>query len=103
MQANLNVPHFVLLPLIAKAHIIPIIDIAKLLAQRGVIVTIFTTPKNASRFTSVLSRAVSSGLQIKIVTLNFSSKQVGLPDGCENFDMVNISKDMNMMYNLKGR
>ncbi|RHN48556.1 putative hexosyltransferase [Medicago truncatula] len=100
LQANINVPHFVLFPLIAQGHIIPMIDIAKLLAQRGVIVTIFTTPKNASRFTSVLSRAVSSGLQIKIVTLNFPSKQVGLPDGCENFDMVNISKDMNMKYNL---
>ncbi|XP_004494092.1 UDP-glycosyltransferase 73C25 [Cicer arietinum] len=93
LQANMNVPHFVLFPLIAQGHIIPMMDIAKLLAQRGVIVTMFTTPKNASRFTSVISRAVSSGLQIKIVTLNFPSKQAGLPEGCESFDMVN-SRDM---------
>ncbi|KAL5060088.1 hypothetical protein RYX36_031692 [Vicia faba] len=70
------------------------IDIAKLLAQHGVIVTIFTTPKNASRFTSVLSRAVSSGLQLNLVTLNLPTKQAGLPDGCENLDMVDISNDM---------
>jgi UDP-glucosyl transferase 73C len=94
---NNDVPHFVLFPFIAQGHIIPMVDIAKLLAQRGIIVTIFTTPKNASRFSSVLSRAVSSGLQIKLVTLNFPSKQVGLPEGCENFDMVNTKE---MMFNL---
>jgi len=96
LPANINDSlHFVLFPLIAQGHIIPMIDIAKLFAQRGVIVTIFTTPKNASRFSSVLYRAVSSGLQIKIVTLNFPTKQAGLPEGCENFDMVD-SKDMRM-------
>ncbi|XP_058740302.1 UDP-glycosyltransferase 1-like [Vicia villosa] len=98
LQESINVPHFVLFPLIAQGHIIPMIDIAKLLAQHGAIVTIFTTPKNALRFSSVLSRAVSSGLQIHLVKLNLPSKQAGLPDGCENFDMVNISKDM--MYSL---
>ncbi|KAL5060087.1 hypothetical protein RYX36_031691 [Vicia faba] len=88
-----NVPHFVLFPFVAQGHIIPMIDIAKLLAQHGVIVTIFTTPKNASRFSSVLSRAVSSGLQLNLVTLNLPTKQAGLPDGCENMDMVDISND----------
>ncbi|XP_058738089.1 UDP-glycosyltransferase 73C25-like [Vicia villosa] len=94
LQENINVPHFALFPFIAQGHIIPMIDIAKLLAQHGAIVTIFTTPKNASRFSSVLSRAVSSGLQINLLTLNFPSKQAGLPEGCENFDMVDISNDM---------
>ncbi|XP_050910519.1 UDP-glycosyltransferase 1 [Lathyrus oleraceus] len=94
LQENINVPHFVLFPFIAQGHIIPMIDIAKLLAQHGAIVTIFTTPKNASRFTSTLSRAVSSGLQINIVTLKFPSEQAGLPEGCENFDMVDISNDL---------
>ncbi|XP_057438230.1 UDP-glycosyltransferase 73C25-like [Lotus japonicus] len=88
-----NQPHFILFPLMAQGHIIPMVDIARLLAQRGVIVTIFTTPKNASRFTSVLSRAISSGLQIRLVELQFPYKQAGLPEGCENFDMA-TSKDM---------
>ncbi|CAI8614704.1 unnamed protein product [Vicia faba] len=89
-----NVPHFVLFPFVAQGHIIPMIDIAKLLAQHGVIVTIFTTPKNASRFSSVLSRALSSGLQLNLLTLNLPTKQAGLPDGCENLDMVDISNDV---------
>nr|KYP70997.1 Cytokinin-O-glucosyltransferase 1 [Cajanus cajan] len=72
----------------AQGHIIPMIDIAKVLAQHGVIVTIFTTPKNASRFNSVIARAVSSGLQIRQVQLYFPSKEVGLPEGCECFDML---------------
>ncbi|KAG2406105.1 UDP-glycosyltransferase protein [Vigna angularis] len=72
---------------------IPMIDIARILAHRGVVVTIFTTPKNASRFNSVLSRAVSSGLQIRLLQLHFPAKEAGLPEGCENFDMV-TSLDM---------
>nr|KYP70991.1 Cytokinin-O-glucosyltransferase 1 [Cajanus cajan] len=90
-------PHFVLFPLMAQGHIIPMMDIARLLAQRGIIITIFTTPKNASRFNSVLSRAVSSGLQIRIVQLHFPSKEAGLPEGCENVDMV-TSEDMYKIF-----
>lgn len=78
-------PHFLLLPLLAPGHVIPMIDIAKLLAQRNVIVTIATTPQNAARFTSVISRATSSGLPIRFMQFEFPS-DVGLPKGCENLD-----------------
>ena len=84
--------------MLAQGHIIPMIDIARLLAQRGVIITIFTTPKNASRFDSVLSRALQSHLQIRIVQLHFPSKEVGLPEGCENLDMVSL--DLNMIFDF---
>ena len=90
--------HFVLFPLMAQGHMIPMMDIARLLAHRGVIVTIFTTPKNASRVNSVLSRAVSSGLQIRLVQLHFPAKEAGLPEGCENFDM--IIRPAEMMDNM---
>ncbi|KAG5043817.1 hypothetical protein JHK87_007732 [Glycine soja] len=84
----------------AQGHIIPMMDIARLLAHRGVIVTIFTTPKNASRFNSVLSRAISSGLQIRLVQLHFPSKEAGLPEGCENFDMVTSIDMVYKMFNV---
>ncbi|XP_014496190.1 UDP-glycosyltransferase 73C2-like [Vigna radiata var. radiata] len=90
--------HFVLFPLMAQGHMIPMMDIARILAHRGVVVTIFTTPKNASRFNSVLSRAVSSGLQIRLLQLHFPAKEAGLPEGCENFDMIRPADMMNKMF-----
>ncbi|KAF7804390.1 UDP-glycosyltransferase 73C2-like [Senna tora] len=105
-QANNHIPHFILFPLMAQGHTIPMIDIARLLAQRGVIVTIFTTPKNASRFDSVLSRAVLSGLQIRLLQLQFPSKEAGLPEGTETFDMLSsvdmvfgLFNGINMLHN----
>ncbi|XP_022144803.1 UDP-glycosyltransferase 73C6-like [Momordica charantia] len=81
-------PHFVLFPYMAQGHMIPMIDLAKLLAQRGAIVTLVTTPKNAARNDSVLARAIESGLQIKVVQLEFPWNQAGLPEGCENLDLL---------------
>ncbi|KAF3617688.1 UDP-glycosyltransferase 73C3 [Capsicum annuum] len=81
-------PHFVLLPFMAQGHTIPMIDIARLLAQRGVIITILTTHLNANRFKKVVDRAIEAGLKIQVVHLYFPSLEVGLPEGCENFDML---------------
>ena len=39
--------HFVLFPLMAQGHMIPMMDIAKILVHRNVIVTVVTTPHNA--------------------------------------------------------
>lgn len=80
--------HFVLFPLMAQGHIIPMIDIARILAQRNVIITIVTTPQNAARFTSTLARSLHSGLQIRVVQIPFPCKEAGIPDGCENLDML---------------
>ncbi|KAK6232531.1 hypothetical protein SCA6_002604 [Theobroma cacao] len=66
----------------------PMIDIARLLAQQGVIVTIVTTPHNAARFKSILDRAIESGLSIRLVEFRFPCAESGLPEGCENFDML---------------
>ncbi|KAJ4723649.1 Glycosyltransferase [Melia azedarach] len=86
-QANQQL-HFALFPFMAQGHMIPMIDIAKLLAQRGVIITIFTTPLNAARFEVTLARAIESGLQIQILRLQFPCVELGLQEGCENLDMV---------------
>lgn len=66
---------------------IPMVDIAKLLARRrGVSVTILTTPVNAARFRATLSRPMASGVKIQVLELRFPSSEAGLPDGCENID-----------------
>jgi hypothetical protein len=80
--------HFVLFPLMAPGHMNPMMDIARLLAQRGVIITVITTPHNATRFKTLVARSVESGLQIHLIQLEFPSEELGLPKGCENFDML---------------
>jgi len=59
--------HFVLFPMMAQGHMIPMMDIAKLLAQRGVVVTVVTTTHNAARFEPSIARAIQSGLQIQVI------------------------------------
>ena len=78
--------HFVLLPHLALGHLIPMIDIAKLLAQHGVIVTVITTPVNAAGLTTIIDRAVDSGLRIQLLQVPFPSVEAGLPEGCESMD-----------------
>ncbi|KAK1553761.1 hypothetical protein Q3G72_003295 [Acer saccharum] len=88
MGSQTNQLHFILLPFLAQGHLIPMVDIAKLLAQQGAIVTIFTTPVNAARFKNILTCAISSGLQIRVNELQFPTQKAGLPDGCENLDLI---------------
>ncbi|XP_006363691.1 UDP-glycosyltransferase 73C3-like [Solanum tuberosum] len=90
-------PHFVLFPFMAQGHTIPMIDIARLLAQRGVIITIVTTHLNANRFKKVIDRAIETGLKIQVVHLYFPSLEAGLPEGCENFDML-PSMDLGLKF-----
>ena len=86
MALQLKQPHFVLVPLLAQGHMIPMIDMARILAGRGVIVTLVTTPHNASRFEHTISRAAQSGLPIHLLQIPFPCQQVGLPLGCDNLD-----------------
>ncbi|KAL8097218.1 hypothetical protein AgCh_030367 [Apium graveolens] len=78
--------HFVMIPLLCPGHLIPMIDMAKLLAQRDVIVTIVTTPRNSVRFGAALNRAILSGLPIRLLEVRFPSAEAGLPEGCESVD-----------------
>lgn len=80
--------HFVLVPLLAQGHMIPMIDMGRLLAKRGVAVILFTTPFNASRFGNTIHRAADAGLPIRLVSLPFPCLEVGLPPDCENLDIV---------------
>lgn len=81
--------HFVLFPLMAQGHMIPMVDIARLLAQRGATVTIITTPVNANRFKPMITRAIKDEkLKIQLLELQLPLTEVGLPEGCESFDMI---------------
>lgn len=83
--AELN---FVVIPLLSTSHLIPLADMAKLLAQQGVTVTLVTIALNAARFTAAIDRAIHSGLLIRVVELEFNGKEAGLPEGCENHNDV---------------
>ncbi|KAK7337141.1 hypothetical protein VNO77_17701 [Canavalia gladiata] len=80
--------HFVLFPLMSPGHMLPMIDLATILAQQNTIVTVVTTPHNASRFSETFARASDSGLHLRLVQLPFPSEEAGFPEGCENFDML---------------
>ncbi|XP_061352598.1 UDP-glycosyltransferase 73C6-like isoform X2 [Gastrolobium bilobum] len=80
--------HFVLFPLMSPGHMLPMIDLATMLSQHNAIVTLVTTPHNATRFSETFARASQSGLQLRLVQLQFPSNEAGFPEGCENFDML---------------
>ncbi|KAI7751520.1 LOW QUALITY PROTEIN: hypothetical protein M8C21_022432 [Ambrosia artemisiifolia] len=78
--------HFVMFPLMAQGHLLPMVDIARILAQRGATVTIITTPQEANRVRPVISRAIQAKLKIQLLELQLQLAEVGLPEGCESFD-----------------
>ncbi|KAK1429449.1 hypothetical protein QVD17_11658 [Tagetes erecta] len=84
--------HFVLFPLMAQGHAVPMVDLARILAHRGATITIVTTPLIANRFKTVISRAIAANLKIQLLELQLQLAQVGLPDGCESFDALESSE-----------
>lgn len=85
--------HFVLVPLMAQGHTIPMTDMACLLARHGARVSFVTTPLNASRIAGLIDHAAAAGLAIRFVRLRFPAAEFGLPEGCENADMLQ-SRDL---------
>jgi hypothetical protein len=89
--------HFVMIPLMAQGHLIPTVDMARILAQRGVTVTIVTTHLNAKRLNMIIDRAIESGLKIRLFQLRFPCIEAGLPEGCENLDVL-PSRDLSKNF-----
>jgi UDP-glucosyltransferase 73C len=81
-------PHFVIVPLVAQGHTIPMVDLARLLAERGARASLVTTPLNAARLRGVADQAARAKLPLEIVELPFPTGIDGLPPGCENIDQV---------------
>nr|AUR26628.1 UDP-glucosyltransferase 73A22 [Centella asiatica] len=72
-------------PMFLHGHMIPMLDIAKLFASRGVRSTIITTPLNVPFFSKSVERVKDLGYEMSIRTIKFP-KVDGLPEGCENGD-----------------
>ncbi|GMJ12075.1 hypothetical protein like AT2G36780 [Hibiscus trionum] len=80
--------HLVLIPLFCPGHQIPMVDMGRLLAQHGVTVTIVTTPLNAIRFRTLIDKDIASGSRIRLLRLRFPCIEAGLPERCENLDVL---------------
>lgn len=91
--------HFVLVPLFAQGHMIPMIDMARILAEKNVMVTLVTTPQNTSRFHNTIQRATKLGLQLHLLEIPFPCQQVQLPLDCENLDALPSRNLLRNFYN----
>uniref|UniRef100_A0A2N9FHC7 Glycosyltransferase n=1 Tax=Fagus sylvatica TaxID=28930 RepID=A0A2N9FHC7_FAGSY len=80
--------HVLFFPLMAHGHLLPTLDIARLFAARGVKTTIITTPKNAHIFTKTIEKTQNSSAKISLKIIEFPAKEVGLPEGLENLDLI---------------
>nr|BBK15462.1 UDP-glycosyltransferase [Polygala tenuifolia] len=69
------------LPAMGQGHMIPMVDLARLFASRGVKATIVTTPVNATLISKSIQRT-----NVNILTFKFPSAEAGLPEGCENVE-----------------
>ncbi|KAJ3694181.1 hypothetical protein LUZ60_009661 [Juncus effusus] len=81
-------PHFVLVPLAAQGHIIPMVDMAHLLAEHGACASLITTPANVARIKPIVDRVKETNLPIQFIELAFPSAKFGLPDGCESVELI---------------
>ncbi|KAG5051396.1 hypothetical protein JHK87_003594 [Glycine soja] len=78
----------------AHGHMIPLVDMAKLFAAKGVRTTIITTPLNAPIISKTIEQTKThQSKEINIQTIKFPNVGVGLPEGCEHSDSV-LSTDL---------
>ncbi|KAM5549388.1 UDP-glucose flavonoid 3-O-glucosyltransferase 7-like [Rosa sericea] len=79
--------HIFFLPFMAQGHTLPLIDMAKLFASRGVKSTLITTPVNAPLFSKAIQTSKSLGFEIELLVIKFPSTEVGLPEGIERTNL----------------
>ncbi|WJX57498.1 hypothetical protein P8452_43052 [Trifolium repens] len=78
--------HIVCIPFMAPGHILPMIDMAKLLAKHNVKVTRITTPLNAIQYKTSINNEIESGSQIQLLEVKFPNVEAGIPEGCESLE-----------------
>nr|AMQ26127.1 UDP-glycosyltransferase 19 [Pueraria montana var. lobata] len=72
------------LPFFSPGHLIPLVQLARLVAARGQHVTIVTTPSNAQLFDKNIDEDTASGHHIRVHIIKFPNTQLGLPEGIEH-------------------
>ncbi|RWW53302.1 hypothetical protein BHE74_00040220 [Ensete ventricosum] len=86
--------HLVFFPFLARTHMIPMLETARLAAERGVRVTLVTTPANVHLVQPTLDHVNSytspSHPPMELRLIPFPAAENGLPDGCENLTAVPI-------------
>ncbi|PSR98472.1 UDP-glycosyltransferase [Actinidia chinensis var. chinensis] len=80
--------HFVLFPLMSPGHVIPMVDMAKLLVQHGTTTTLITTTLMAASIRPTIHRTASAGLPLRLLSVPFPATEVGLPEGCESVETI---------------
>nr|GMC85456.1 scopoletin glucosyltransferase-like [Ipomoea batatas] len=91
--------HVFFFPFMAQGHMIPIIDMAKLFASRGVKATIITTPLNQPVFSKAVEKYAQLGFQIQIRLLEFPGVEVGLPESCQRLDQIPSDDGLPRFFN----
>ncbi|KAL8240741.1 hypothetical protein R6Q59_014096 [Mikania micrantha] len=77
-------PHMVLFPFMSKGHTIPLLYLARLLVNRGSMVTVFTTKANHPFIARFLETCPHGS--ISIIDLKFPNDVEGVPQGIESTD-----------------
>ncbi|KAF8042708.1 hypothetical protein BT93_A1135 [Corymbia citriodora subsp. variegata] len=95
--------HIVFIPLLAQGHMIPMVDMVRIFASRGAVATIYTTPVNAHRFRTTVDRSSELGMPIRLVEIPFPCKEVGLPVGYENLDILPSPELLAKFYDAMGK
>ncbi|KAF3775198.1 Scopoletin glucosyltransferase [Nymphaea thermarum] len=95
-------PHILIFPFLAQGHMIPLVDMAILLSQRGLTVTLVATPLNLARISPAVDLQKDAGRDLQTVQLPFPSVHYGLPENCESLESV-TSGDMVWKFFLSTR
>ncbi|KAL5562456.1 hypothetical protein UlMin_032203 [Ulmus minor] len=89
MESKNHQLHIFFLPFMAQGHMIPIMDMAKLVASRGSKATIIITSYFSPFLSKTLQKIRVSGTQIDHLIIKFPCEEVGLPEGIESLHMAN--------------
>lgn len=93
--------HIFVFPFLATGHMIALLEMARLIAERGVKVSYITTAGNVPRISHVVNDAAKNGHSMQILILPFPCKDVGLPAGCENTTSLPMTDDaLEKFYNV---